>query len=74
MNLDSIQLASLSLQSESVVDNLCGSNGLPITPNSIKIIGNYKAHVEQTIHPNLVQYVDCFRNKNGEYLFSKLTC
>lgn len=42
----------------------CGANGLPITPSSITIIGNHKALVENVIHANLVQYVDCFRTKH----------
>lgn len=48
----------------------CGSNGLPTTPNSISIIGNFRAIVDHTSHPNLVQYVDCYRSKNGKFTFS----
>ena len=42
----------------------CGANGLPITPSSITLIGNFKAIAEPVEHENLVQYLDCFRNKH----------
>lgn len=63
-SLSSISLASLSLDSSTCTDIVCGSNGLPLTPNSIKIIGEFKAQVEHVEHPNLIKYVECFRNKN----------
>lgn len=66
MELSKISLACLPLDSSSCNDIACGSNGLPITPNSIKIIGEFKACVEHVNHPNLINYVDCFRNKNGK--------
>ncbi|XP_035681915.1 TBC domain-containing protein kinase-like protein [Branchiostoma floridae] len=41
----------------------CGSNGLPLTPNSIKILG--RAQKLKTItHPRLCQYIDFARGKN----------
>ncbi|KAG7204910.1 hypothetical protein KM043_005303 [Ampulex compressa] len=59
---------------------VCGSNGLPLTPNSITIYG--KAQFLKTIHhPNLSTYLDIIRGKherivvvteyNGESLSSK---
>lgn len=45
----------------------CGSNGLPLTPNSIIIYGN--AQVLKTIkHPYLCQYLDIIRGKHGKYI------
>lgn len=44
----------------------CGANGLPVTPNSITIIGNYKSLIAPVVHTNLVHYVDCFRSKHGK--------
>jgi TBC domain-containing protein kinase-like protein len=41
-----------------------GANGLPVTPSSTTLIGNFRALVEPVVHQNLVQYVDCFRNKH----------
>lgn len=66
MKLSNISLASLSLDSSTCADIICGSNGLPLTPNSIRIIGDFKAQVERVEHPNLTKYVECFRNKNGK--------
>jgi TBC domain-containing protein kinase-like protein len=43
---------------------LCGSNGLPLTPNSITILG--KSQFMKTIqHPNLSTYLDIIRSKHG---------
>ncbi|XP_011498464.1 PREDICTED: TBC domain-containing protein kinase-like protein [Ceratosolen solmsi marchali] len=42
---------------------LCGSNGLPLTPNSITILG--KSQFMKTIqHPNLSTYLDIIRSKH----------
>ena len=45
----------------------CGSNGLPLTPNSIRILGRFQT-LKHANHPNLSQYVDLVRSKN-ERLF-----
>uniref|UniRef100_A0A8C4R862 TBC domain-containing protein kinase-like protein n=1 Tax=Eptatretus burgeri TaxID=7764 RepID=A0A8C4R862_EPTBU len=43
--------------------DVCGSNGLPLTPNSIRILGRFQ--VLQTLcHPRLCQYVDVVRGKH----------
>lgn len=43
---------------------VCGSNGLPLTPNSITIYG--KSQFLKTIcHPNLSEYLDIIRSKHG---------
>lgn len=43
--------------------DLCGSNGLPLTPNSIKILG--RAQFLKTLeHPNLFTYIDVLRGKH----------
>lgn len=61
MAISNIRLASLSLESSSLTNIITGS------PNSIKIIGEFKAQINKVSHANLVRYVDCFRNKNGEF-------
>jgi len=71
MDLSRISLATLSLDSSTCADIICGENGLPLTPNSIKIIGDFKALVETVQHPNLTKYVECLRNKNGNYPYSQ---
>lgn len=44
----------------------CGSNGLPLTPNSIIIYG--KAQYLKTIkHKYLCQYLDIIRGKHGMF-------
>lgn len=66
MDLSGINLACVTLDSSTCADIICGSNGLPLAPNSIQIIGKFKAAVENVNHPNLTKYVECFRNKNGK--------
>lgn len=46
--------------------DVCGSNGLPLTPNSIKILGRFQI-LKTIIHPRLCQYVDITRGKHGEF-------
>ncbi|XP_063231826.1 TBC domain-containing protein kinase-like protein [Bacillus rossius redtenbacheri] len=42
---------------------MCGSNGLPLTPNSITIYG--RAQILKTLdHPNLCSYLDVIRGKH----------
>lgn len=65
MDLKDMGLASLAFDSRIIPDIVCGSNGLPVTPNSIKIIGCFKAQVQAVRHPSLTRYIDCFRDKNG---------
>lgn len=46
----------------------CGSNGLPLTPSSITILG--RAQRLLTIeHPNLCTYLDVIRGKHGMSCF-----
>lgn len=47
----------------------CGANGLPLTPNSIKILGRFE-HLKTISHENLCKYIDIQRGKHGESLFS----
>lgn len=43
----------------------CGSNGLPLTPSSVTILG--RAQRLLTIeHPNLCTYLDVIRGKHGK--------
>lgn len=61
--------AKITLSAGNNCGDDCGSNGLPITPNSISIIGNFQSKVDSVQHPNIVQYVDCYRSKNGKLIF-----
>lgn len=43
----------------------CGSNGLPLTPNSIRMLGRFQ-QLKKMSHAHLCQYVDMVRAKNGQ--------
>lgn len=43
----------------------CGSNGLPLTPNSIHILGRFHT-LSQLRHPNLCSYAEIFRIQHGK--------
>lgn len=45
---------------------VCGSNGLPLTPNSIAILGRSQ-RLKEIKHPNLCQYLDVIRGKHGDF-------
>ncbi len=64
------KLASIQLQCATNESEICGSNGLPITPSSIAMVGNYKSFIDcfnnESNHSLfLTQYLDCIRNKKG---------
>jgi len=61
------QFGVVQLNAGTKHSDICGANGLPVTPNSITLLGNFKALVESVEHPNLVQYIDCFRGKHGNF-------
>lgn len=42
----------------------CGSNGLPLTPNSIQILGKFHS-LSQLEHPNICSYVEISRIQHG---------
>ncbi|XP_056010659.1 TBC domain-containing protein kinase-like protein [Ostrea edulis] len=41
----------------------CGANGLPLTPNSIKILGRFE-HLKTINHENVCKYIDIQRGKH----------
>ena len=43
----------------------CGTNGLPLTPNSIVIYGRFQK-LKTLHHPNLCEYLDIIRGKHGK--------
>lgn len=43
----------------------CGANGLPLTPNSIKIVGRFQL-LKTLDHPHICKYLDCVRGRHGE--------
>lgn len=57
-------LAATTFFAKSHPGDVCGSNGLPLTPNSIAILG--RGQILKTIsHPNLCEYLDIVRGKHG---------
>lgn len=66
-----LQFGALTFFAKEHKGDSCGSNGLPLTPNSIIIYGN--AQILKTLnHPFLCQYLDIIRGKHGTrflYLF-----
>lgn len=74
---------SVTFAAGSKHSDACGSNGLPVTPSSITMIGNFKGYVCERRVPgfrtdrqddepfdgsqHLVSYFDCFRNRHGLY-------
>ncbi|XP_063979758.1 TBC domain-containing protein kinase-like protein isoform X2 [Diachasmimorpha longicaudata] len=56
-------LGGMTFFAQSHPSEVCGSNGLPLTPNSITIFG--KSQFLKTLeHPNLSPYVDIVRGKH----------
>ena len=44
----------------------CGPNGLPLTPNSIKVYGKFQV-LTTLHHPHLCKYIDIAKSKHGKY-------
>ena len=63
--LSSSSLGVFSFFASSHSSEQCGSNGLPLTPNSIRMLGRFQ-RLKSTNHAHLCQYVDIVRAKNGE--------
>ncbi|XP_034739217.1 TBC domain-containing protein kinase-like protein [Etheostoma cragini] len=61
--LKDAQLGALTFFASALPHDVCGSNGLPLTPNSIKILGRFQI-LKTITHPRLCQYVDISRGKH----------
>uniref|UniRef100_H2SYN1 TBC domain-containing protein kinase-like protein n=1 Tax=Takifugu rubripes TaxID=31033 RepID=H2SYN1_TAKRU len=57
------QLGAFTFFASALPHDVCGSNGLPLTPNSIKILGRFQI-LKTMSHPRLCQYVDISRGKH----------
>lgn len=51
--------------------DVCGINGLPLTPNSIRILGQFQ-RLKTLVHSRICSYLDAQRGKHGLYSFNKL--
>ncbi|XP_066429997.1 TBC domain-containing protein kinase-like protein [Eleutherodactylus coqui] len=56
-------LGAFTFFASALPHDVCGSNGLPLTPNSIKILGRFQI-LKTIVHPRLCQYVDITRGKH----------
>lgn len=63
-SLKDAQLGAFTFFASALPHDVCGSNGLPLTPNSIKILGRFQI-LKTITHPRLCQYVDISRGKHG---------
>ncbi|XP_058856344.1 TBC domain-containing protein kinase-like protein isoform X4 [Acipenser ruthenus] len=61
--LKDAQLGAFTFFASALPHDVCGSNGLPLTPNSIKILGRFQI-LKTITHPRLCQYVDITRGKH----------
>lgn len=62
----SSKFAASTFYAKSHQGDTCGTNGLPLTLNSIAIFGRAQ-NLKALTHPNLCQYLDFIRSKHGEY-------
>ncbi|CAO1407775.1 unnamed protein product [Diamesa hyperborea] len=57
------KLSALTFFAKSWENDLCGLNGLPLTPNSISILGRFQ-FLKSIKHQNLTEYIDVLRGKH----------
>ncbi|QQP56907.1 TBC domaincontaining protein kinaselike proteinlike, partial [Caligus rogercresseyi] len=62
------ELSLLSFVASLHPSESCGSNGLPLTPNSISILGNSQI-LKTMVHPHLCRFLDCLRGKHERLIF-----
>ena len=59
-------LGASSFFASSFHPDACGENGLPLTPNSVKILGRFQRLLELS-HPSLCSYAGLVRGKRGTW-------
>eukprot|EP00095_Tigriopus_kingsejongensis_P010865 snap_masked-scaffold864_size87066-processed-gene-0.0 protein:Tk10865 transcript:snap_masked-scaffold864_size87066-processed-gene-0.0-mRNA-1 annotation:"hypothetical protein CAPTEDRAFT_220004" len=62
------QLAITSLTAARHPSESCGHNGLPLTPNSITILGRAQG-LRSLAHPHLCTFLDCLRGQHERVIF-----
>lgn len=68
MHVNTIQVSKFGAQTLFALRHtgeICGSNGLPLTPKSIGILGRSQI-LKQLKHKHLAAYLDFIRGKHGE--------
>lgn len=66
-----LSMAAYTYFAKSHPGDTCGSNGLPLTPNSIVILGRSQ-FLKSIIHDNLCEYLDIIRSKHGTWNINQL--
>mgnify|MGYP000066583222 CR=1 FL=1 len=64
MELGKAQFGVQTFFASSYSNDKCGANGLPLTPNSVKIIGKFQ-FLKTLEHPSICKYLDCVRGRHG---------
>ncbi|XP_025777969.1 TBC domain-containing protein kinase-like protein [Puma concolor] len=65
--LKDAEMGAFTFFASALPHDVCGSNGLPLTPNSIKILGRFQI-LKTITHPRLCQYVDISRGKHEVFI------
>lgn len=71
--LKDAEMGAFTFFASALPHDVCGSNGLPLTPNSIKILGRFQI-LKTITHPRLCQYVDISRGKHGKIFLFWILC
>ena len=71
--VDGAMLAAATFTAVVHPPGLCGSNGLPVTPNTIRILGRLTDLLAIT-HPALCQYIAVSRAPNGLFAGASAAC
>lgn len=75
--LGSAKLAVSTLCAATFSNDECGANGLPLTPNSIRILGRFQK-LKTLSHDHLCRYLDLQRDSHGWFIdfmmFKNVSC
>lgn len=63
--LGKAELGASTICASAYPNDKCGANGLPLTPNSIKILGRFQK-LKTVEHPRLCKYLDLVGSKHGK--------
>lgn len=66
MDEEDVRFAASTFFAKNHPGETCGSNGLPLTPSSITILG-WAQRLLTIEHPNLCTYLDVIRGKHGKF-------
>lgn len=61
------RIAAITFFAKTHANDVCGLNGLPLTQNSICILGKSQ-YLKDLSHPNLTEYLDILRGKHGKMI------